>query len=279
MGKPSFNTMVIFGATMGLVSGLFGPQLMLDSAVIVSELFIRLLRLVSAPIIFFALVSTLTGMKSLSNARKLAGMVLKYTLLTTLIAASIALVLFLVIDPVKGVAPISGTSDLPVTGSYSQYLLSLIPSSFIAPFVDNQVVSVLILASLFSVSILSLPESKRTILHELFDSLFAAVMRMTSLILYLLPLAVWAFVTDFCRNLEDQQMLTAISLYVLCVPTRQFNSSHHRIAWAITLQRSPAMANLSRYIAHTDGCFFFQIVQRCPPLCDGECRKESRYRQ
>ena len=217
MGRLSLNTMVLLGAMAGLVSGLGAPQPVLDTAAVVSDLFIRLLRLVSAPIIFFALLSTLTGMKNTTHARKLAGMVLKYSLLTTLVAAAIALAVFMVVDPVRGVSGITGTTEGTVSGGYGQYLLSLIPNSFVAPFVDNQIVSVLLLALLLSISILSLPERKRDLLHELFDSLFSAVMRMTGLILLLLPLAVWSFVTDFCKTLENQQMLAAISLYVACI--------------------------------------------------------------
>lgn len=217
MGRLSLNTMVLLGAVAGLVSGSGAPQPVLDTAAVVSDLFIRLLRLVSAPIIFLALVSTLTGMKDSTHARKLASMVLKYSLLTTLFAATIALAVFLVVDPVRSVAGIIGTTEGTVSGGYGQYLLSLVPSSFVAPFIDNQIVSVLLLALLLSISILSLPDHQRNILHELFDSLFSAIMRMTGLILFLLPLAIWAFVTDFCKTLEDQQMLAAISLYVACI--------------------------------------------------------------
>ena len=73
MGRLSLNTMVLLGAMAGLVSGLGAPQPVLDTAAVVSDLFIRLLRLVSAPIIFFALLSTLTGMKNTTHARNAGG--------------------------------------------------------------------------------------------------------------------------------------------------------------------------------------------------------------
>ena len=57
----------------------------------VSQLFINLLKLVSLPIIFLSIVSTAAGMENIEQIKRLGQKVIKYTLLTTLLAATIAL--------------------------------------------------------------------------------------------------------------------------------------------------------------------------------------------
>ncbi len=91
--------LIVMGAIAGIVTGIAGEPTLLGVADTVTTLFIRLLRLVSLPLIFFSLLSTLTGMGSLQTVKRLGGLVLRYTLLTTVIAACIALGLFLTVAP------------------------------------------------------------------------------------------------------------------------------------------------------------------------------------
>ena len=101
--------------------------------------------------------------------------------------------------------------------SYWNYLLSIIPSSFVEPFYTNNVMSALFLALLMSAAILSLGKEHKETLHKLFDSLFAAVMKITGFVLKLMPLAVWAFVTLFVRDFQNQDMLQGLAIYLVCV--------------------------------------------------------------
>ncbi len=219
--KRAINSTVIFfvAALFGLLCGWLDCLWLTQTSEIVADIFIRLLKLVSLPIIFFSLVATLSGMGGISDVRLLGGKVLKYTLLTTLIAAGIALLLYSVIKPanITGLAEIKGTDTVEQTTSYWHYLLGVIPSNIIEPFYSNNVIGVLFIALLLSAAILSLNNKHKLVLHNLFDSLFAAVMKMTSFILKLMPLAVWAFVCLFTKDLQNFHILQGLGLYLLCV--------------------------------------------------------------
>ena len=56
----------------------------------ISTLFLNLLKFISLPIVFFSITSTLTSSDHISEVSSLGLRVLKYTLITTIIAASIA---------------------------------------------------------------------------------------------------------------------------------------------------------------------------------------------
>lgn len=214
----SSTVILMLAALLGLISGWLNINELNQASQVISDLFIRLLKLISLPIIFFSLLSTLSGMGGVSDVKRLGGRLLKYTLLTTLIAASVALMLYISINPVRTTAPLGSSINEPVQATgYWSYLLSVIPSSFVEPFYTHNVMGVLFLALLLSAAIISLKKEHKAVLHSLFDSLFAAVMKMTQFILKLMPLAVWAFVTLFVHDLQNQDILQGLALYLLCV--------------------------------------------------------------
>ena len=219
MAKQMQGVMIAAGTVLGIGAGLLDSDSVNAAATVTGEIFIRLLKLASTPIIFLSVLSTLSGMGDLKTAGSLGGQVLRYTLLTTVIAATIALVLFCVVDPARqllGTVPDPGAAIEPST-DYLQFLFDVIPQNIIAPFLDGQVVGVLFVAILFSVAVLQLPREQGERLHKLFDDLFAMVMAMTNGILLLLPVAAWAFVTSFIKEVNDGTVSTSLALYFTCI--------------------------------------------------------------
>lgn len=211
-------TYFLLAATvLGLMTGWLDITVLNQCCQIVADIFIRLLKLVSLPIIFFSLVATLSGMGGFADVKALGGTVLKYTLLTTLISATVALSLYIGIKPASSMVSTAGVGEVEVTASYWSYLLSVIPSNIIEPFHTNNVIGVLFLAVLLSSAIIALNKEHKSILHQFFESMFAAVMKMTSYILKLMPLAVWAFISLFVHDLQNQELLQGLALYLLCV--------------------------------------------------------------
>lgn len=217
----SLDTLVFLGAGLGLVSGYSHNLLILKLAGGVAQVFINLLQLMSLPIIFLSIVATLANMKNITEMQVIGRKIVTYTLLTTFIAASVALLLFRLINPLQGItiAPdISGTLAGSQT-SYLQFILDIIPSNFIQALGNNsQVMSVVFLAVMLGIAILSLGEDEKIPLQQFFKSLFAAVLKLTTFIMYVMPLGVWAFMTLFMKDVSGNTMeLTTIWWYVLCV--------------------------------------------------------------
>jgi Na+/H+-dicarboxylate symporter len=204
---------------LGLCTGYCNLTFLNATADMVSTIFINLLKLVSLPIIFLSIVSTASGMESVEEIKHLGKKVIKYTLLTTLISATIALILFVVMDPVKTTIamPINQDEVSQTQGSYLNYLMQAIPSNIVQPFAENHVIGVLFLAMALSLSILALPNQNRMTLHNVFSSLFAAIMKMTTALVKLMPFAVWAFVTLFFKDLRQGLEVKSLAIYLLCI--------------------------------------------------------------
>ncbi len=222
MSKKQLANFFVFGAmALGAVTGWAQLPLFNQTADVISDVFLRLLKLISLPIIFLAITSTLTGMKDFKEMRLMGRKVLTYTLGTTIAAASIALILFLLFNPAHQ-ASLSSTTpfeELP-EGSYLSFLINMIPSNLFQAFVESNVIGIAFVATLFSLAILKVPEEQKQFLNKLFTSLFSATLKVTSMILTLMPLAIWAFVTLLFRDLmQNYEHTSQLVLYLLCVVT------------------------------------------------------------
>lgn len=212
-----FNLSMLLALVTGGVLGSTSLPFVHESANVISTLFLNMLKLISLPMIFLALVSTLTRMKNLKEAGFLLKKILKYTLITTIIAASIGMIVFLIIKPVKIVENID-PSFIHTQGTYLSFLTQIIPDSLIQPFVSNNVIGMAFLAVVLSGAILKLPEEKSRILRDFFGALFDALLKITSTLIFIMPLGILAFTIQFIQSIRaEAHQLEQLLFYALCV--------------------------------------------------------------
>ncbi len=214
------NSNVLFALAIacGICTGYWNHPLLNEAAKATSEIFINLLKLVSLPIIFLSIVSTASSMDNISEIKNLGKRVIKYTLITTVIAATVALFFFVILDPVgtgniaDGFPSVEGNQQ-----SYLSYLIHIIPSNIVQPFNENNVIGVLFLAMLLSIATISLPNDNRKTLHSFFSSLYGAIMKVTTWVVRAMPIAIWAFITLFVLDMHKGLELKKLAIYLACV--------------------------------------------------------------
>jgi Na+/H+-dicarboxylate symporter len=216
----TLNNLMLLSVGVGITTGWLNLQAFDITAKVVSEIIFSALKLLSVPIIFLSIVSTIAGMRSIEETKKLGFKVVKYTLLTTLLAAATGLALFLLINPVQGQA-VNQAAQLQATNgpSYLTALLQMFPSNIVKTFAENNVIGVVLIAVFFGISILTLPEDNKKTLHHFFSSLFAALLKMTQFLIQLMPIGVWAFMHMFVKDLlhGSNFNLNSLFLYLVCV--------------------------------------------------------------
>ena len=216
--KINPNLLFTIAIFLGIFTGYFQQPFLFQVAETISKLFINLLKLVSLPIIFLSIVSTASGMDNIEQIKRLGQKVIKYTLLTTLIAATIAFALFIIINPVREEIMLSKTgAEVTPQASYFSFFLQIIPSNIVQPFNENNVIGVLFLAMFFSLAIVTLPAKHRSVLHSFFSSIYAAIIVITRWIIAIMPIAIWAFITLFMRDLNKGLDAKSLALYLVCV--------------------------------------------------------------
>jgi len=217
--KPNviFNIGLLLALLLGGILGALSLPFVNEIAQVISRLFLNMLKLISLPMIFLAIVSTLTQMKSLSEAGFLLKKIFKYTLATTLIAAALGLILFVLIEPVKA-GEVAALAFTPAEGSYLSFVTQIIPPNLIQPFIENNVIGMAFIATVVSFAIIKLPEEKGGILRDFFGALFAAVLKIASSLILVMPIGIFAFTILFVENMRtESERMHQLLFYGICV--------------------------------------------------------------
>ncbi|WP_374699037.1 dicarboxylate/amino acid:cation symporter [Wolbachia endosymbiont (group B) of Limnophora tigrina] len=214
---------ILFSILLAIVAYYLNNEVIFEVAKLFSDIFISLLKLISLPLVFLSIVSTISGLKDSIEIKILLRKTLFYTLLTTIIAAFVALSFYLLIDPARKNF-ISNTIESVSDSNYNyfSYLKSLIPSNFVQVFLENNIIGSILIAFLMGGAIISLSKEKQDILHQVFSALFDALLKIAQGLLKFIPIAVWSFITCFLHELQGGSEFYSLLWYFICIMSANF---------------------------------------------------------
>ncbi len=217
---PKSSLYLLLAILLGALSGLSNWSPALHLAEGVSTLFMNFLKFISAPLVFLSIFSTLSGMTGFGEMRTLGRRVFSYTILTTLLAATTALCLFLLIDPARSPLPQSPDWDASAISqaSYLSFFTNIVPSNWVQAFLENNVIGLSFLGFLLGLAALQLPPENKEVLNRFFSSFFKLILKLTEMILVAMPFGVWAFVTLLVVELrQNGSSFRSLILYLSVV--------------------------------------------------------------
>lgn len=217
--KQNPNTWLFMAVALGILTGLWGHSWLLMGAEIVSEIFMKLLKLISLPILFFALVSTLAGLDNWQELATIGKRILRYSLFTTYIAAVIGLLFLVILKPrvsLMSIDPV--TVPEVIHQSYWQFLWQIIPDNIVQAFAHNNVLGIAFFGLLLGTSILKLDGEPKDTCKKIFTGIFAAILNIAGMIIKIMPIGVWAFVALLVSaSLSHPERLKELMIYTICV--------------------------------------------------------------
>ncbi|MDE5856860.1 MAG: dicarboxylate/amino acid:cation symporter, partial [Muribaculaceae bacterium] len=165
----------------------------------IATIYTRLFRLLAVPTIVLAVITTLASLGGGREMGKMFKTTLTYTLLTTTAAALVALALYLIIAPGNLPANIVGAEDINVGTdvkefTYTDHILSVIPDNIVKPFLDGNVLALLLLCFAVGIALSKMPDNGPK--HSLMNGLLGLQDLLFMLIKWLiiaLPLGIVAF--------------------------------------------------------------------------------------
>jgi len=186
---------VLVAILLGGTIGHFYP----DVAVALKPLgdgFIKIVKMVIAPVIFLTVAGGIAGMSSLGRLGSTTGKALAYFFVVSSFALVIGLVVANVVRPGEGMnvdpasldpAAVSGYVGKAEEQTITGFLLSIIPDTFVGALTGGQILPVLFIAVIFGISVASLEGSRNRIVAALHD-VSEAFFRMVSMLMKLAPL-------------------------------------------------------------------------------------------
>ena len=163
------------------------------------DLFITLLVLAAAPLVFFNLLAGLTSLVDMRTLGRLAGKTVGYFLTTELVALSLGLGAIALLRPGDGMRlaePVSGpvSETVGAAPSATDVLLDMIPTNLFRAFADGNVVQLVVLALMLGVATMALGDGPRARLATLFEDLAGLFRRLVHMILWIAPVGIGALV-------------------------------------------------------------------------------------
>ncbi|HKF47750.1 MAG TPA: cation:dicarboxylase symporter family transporter [Terracidiphilus sp.] len=180
---------MIAGVMLGLDAPHFAAQLR-----VIGDLFLRLIRMIVAPLIFGALVTGIAGHSELKGLGRVAIKAIVFFEVVTTLGLILGLIAINLSHAGVGVALPATTQGMPSAPAetWQQILLNIFPENIAQAIAQNQILQVAVFSILFGAALAMLPEPKRAPLVNVLQSLTDVMFRMTRIIMFIAPIAAGA---------------------------------------------------------------------------------------
>ncbi|MCF0178277.1 MAG: dicarboxylate/amino acid:cation symporter [Bacteroidales bacterium] len=207
---------IVLGATFGIVMCRITP---FDNwAPYISwagEIFLRGLKMIVIPLVFSSIALGVAGMGESNSLGRVAGKTFAFYAVTTLIAATLGLVLVNLIKPGVGANLNLSAAQTVVAStevSMIDQIIAIIPDNIFASLSEGNLLPVIFFAIIFGYFITKIDQKGQTTLKDLFQSVYDVVMKITFFIIHLAPFGVFSIVaTVVGKQAEDAQALLGIA--------------------------------------------------------------------
>jgi aerobic C4-dicarboxylate transport protein len=190
---------VLIGVAIGIALGYAAPQLAISLKPF-GDAFIKAIKLMVGPIVF---VTVVVGIATMGDIRRVASVGLK-AIIYFEIVSTLALIVGLAVGNVwpvgAGINVDPNTFDVSAVASYvnqaksltfTDFLLNIIPTTFVDPFVKGEVLQILFIAVLFGLALCQIGDRAKPLVSIL-DQVAKALFAMVRVIMYFAPIGAGA---------------------------------------------------------------------------------------
>ncbi|MEM6415777.1 MAG: dicarboxylate/amino acid:cation symporter [Pseudomonadota bacterium] len=207
---------VAFGLTVSQAMEPAAAEALLGKVKIIGDVFIRLIRMIIVPLVFFTLVA---GIYAMGDPKKLGTIGVKafvLYILTTFFANLLGLAMGTIIRPGVGVdlgeaAPMTMGEAEPI----GQRLMGIIPANPFQALVEGDILAVIFFSLLFGIGLLMAREEGRPA-GRFFESASEGVLKMTYIIMEVAPFGVFGLIA-YVAGTKGVETFTAIFWLTIAV--------------------------------------------------------------
>lgn len=192
----SLTTQVIFAIILGISFGFMFPAYGAELKVL-ADIFIKMVKMIIAPIVFLTIVIGIAGMGDLKKVGKIGGKALLYFEIVSTIALAIGIAVANFFKAGEGFDT-SGASKDAVSKYTEQaaetshgmmdFVMSIIPESFIGAFANGELLPVLFIAVLFGCALAAMGKGGKPVI-DFFEKITEVLFGMVNMIMKVSPIA------------------------------------------------------------------------------------------
>lgn len=210
---------------VGTVLGMLGVGWIDSVTNFVATIYTRLFQFVAIPTIALAVTTTLARFGTQKDTGRIFRHTITYTLLTTVAAAAVGMLLYrfiapdnLPLDAIQGDTGIDSVKQELGDASYMDYIIGIVPDNVLRPLVEGNVLSLLLIAVAVGIALARMPEtdSKRTLMNGL-NGLQNLVSTLIHWLIDILPIGIIAFAAQLSAEVTAGTVVTSIGKYVAVI--------------------------------------------------------------
>ncbi len=186
---------VLVAIAIGIALGHFYPDLGAQMKPF-GDGFIKLIKMLIAPVIFCTVVSGIGGMESMKAVGKTGAYALLYFEIVSTLALIVGLIVVNVVQPGAGMNVDVATLDASAVAAYEkaaqeqgvvEFLLEIIPETFLGALATGEILQVLFISLLFGFALHALGERARNV-YQFIDDISAVLFRIVAIVMRVAPL-------------------------------------------------------------------------------------------
>ncbi|MBD9370061.1 dicarboxylate/amino acid:cation symporter [Xanthomonas sp. XNM01] len=182
---------ILFGALLGHFEPAFA-----ESLKPLGDAFIKLVKMIIAPVIFLTIVTGIAGMTHLRTVGRVFGKAMAYFMFFSTLALVVGMVVAHVVQPGAGMNIDPASLDQSAVNSYVEkshdlslvgFAMDIIPATMVSAFVEGNILQVLFIAVLFGIALAMVGERGQPVLSFL-EALTAPVFKLVHLLMKAAPI-------------------------------------------------------------------------------------------
>tara|TARA_R110001606_G_scaffold88649_1_gene199592 strand:+ start:20686 stop:21924 length:1239 start_codon:yes stop_codon:yes gene_type:complete len=207
---------VVGALVLGIAVGLFwGPGA--ESIKWIGDLFIRAIKMLIVPLIFFSLVSGIAALGDLKKLGNVGGKALLLFVTTAIISVTLGLTMGTIFQPGIGLdisLPVGVDIPQPAATSPTDMILALIPENPVMSMAEGQILPLIIFAMLFGIALLMAGKDAAPIIRGV-DAGSVVMQKMTMLVMELTPFGVFALMAWVAGTFGFEALLPLAKMVAL----------------------------------------------------------------
>jgi aerobic C4-dicarboxylate transport protein len=196
--KPLYRSLyfqVIVAIVAGMVLGFFAPHTG-EAMKPLGDAFIKLIKMIIAPIIFCTVVVGIAGMEDMKKVGKTGGLALLYFEIVSALALVVGLVIVNVVQPGAGMNVDPKTLDAKAVATVisgrkmegtTEFLMNIIPSTMVDAFAKGEILQVLLFALMFGFALHSFG-GRGTLIFDFVEKISHVFFRIVGIIMKVAPI-------------------------------------------------------------------------------------------
>jgi len=186
---------VIFAIIIGILLGHFKPEIG-EAMKPLGDGFIKLVKMIIAPVIFLTVTSGIAAMSDLKKVGRVTGKAMIYFLTFSTLALILGMLVSHIVQPGAGMNIDPKTLDGGAVAQYvtkahdstvTGFLMNIIPTTLVSPFVTGDILQVLFVAVLFGIALAMVGPKAKPVL-DLINAVTTPVFRLVAMLMKFAPI-------------------------------------------------------------------------------------------